>query len=69
MNYIRLLAGLRGGFQKGIAGWRLRLTQPTKPPTCLLATRTVGPRKRNAAGHSWHRGNSLRRPFHFEQPF
>ena len=33
LNYIRLLAGLRGGFQKGIAGWRLRLTRPTKPPT------------------------------------
>lgn len=30
MNYIRLLAGLRGGFQKGIPGWRLRLIRPTK---------------------------------------
>lgn len=29
LNYIRLLAGLRGGFQKGIAGWRRRLTRPT----------------------------------------
>lgn len=29
LNYIRLLAGLRGGFQKGIAGWWLRLTRPT----------------------------------------
>jgi hypothetical protein len=32
LNYIRLLESLRGGFQKGIAGWRLRLTRPTKPP-------------------------------------
>ena len=30
VHYIRLLAGLRDGFQKGIAGWRLRLTRPTK---------------------------------------
>ena len=30
MNYIRLLAGLRGGFQQGIAGWRLCLILPTK---------------------------------------
>lgn len=30
LNYIRLLTGLRGGFQKGIAGWRLRLIRPTK---------------------------------------
>ncbi|RXW30705.1 hypothetical protein DM877_03650 [Enterobacter cloacae] len=35
----------------------------------LPATRTVGPRKRSAAGHSLHRRNSLRRPFHFEQHF
>ena len=49
MNYIRLLAGLRGGFQKVIAGWRLRLTRPTKSPTNLPATRTVGPRKRSVA--------------------
>ena len=32
LNYIRLLAGLRGGFQKGIAAWRLRPTRPPKPP-------------------------------------
>ena len=30
LNYIRLLAGLRGGFQNDIAGWRLRLTRLTK---------------------------------------
>lgn len=29
----RLLAGLRGVFQNGIAGWRLRLTRPTKTNT------------------------------------
>ncbi|WP_285111176.1 hypothetical protein, partial [Leclercia adecarboxylata] len=34
-----------------IAGWRLRLTRPTKPRN------TVGPCKRSAAGHQPHRGH------------
>ena len=53
LNYIRLLAGLRGGFQRALPGGGCALPglqnrQQANQP----ATRTVGPRKRSAAGHS-----------------
>ena len=56
INYIRLLAGLRGGFQKGIAGWRLRLIRPTKLPT------------KPAATLAYHRQEPLHRPRAFKAP-
>ena len=60
LNYIRLLAGLRGGFQKGIAGWRLRLTQPTKTTNQSLRARPL------PLAH--HRQKPLHRPRAFKAP-